>query len=204
MPGALVFLFRNISTIIRDVIVRTLFLFMMTSVDGYFETGQHGLDWHNVDDEFVTFTHEQLGEVDTILFGRKTYEMMASFWPKPEGIAGDPITATFMTEIPKIVFSHEPFTPEWDNTTVITEGTISTIRALKNQEGKEIAIFGSNELCVSLMPSKIIDEFRIMVSPIALGAGNSLFTGLSDRVKLKLVKAREFVSGNILLCYTPA
>lgn len=176
----------------------------MTSVEGYFETGQYGLDWHNVDAEFEAFAHEQNSEVDTILFGRKTYEMMARFWPTPEGMAGDPITATFMNDTPKIVVSHAPFTLEWENTTIITEDIVNHVQELKDQVGNDITLLGSNELCVSLMSSRMIDEFRIMVNPVALGAGNSLFTGLNERVKLKLLKTREFESGNILLYYTPA
>jgi dihydrofolate reductase len=72
---------------------------------------------------------------------------------------------------------------------------------MKGVSGKDIAIFGSNELCVSLMEKDLVDEFRIMVNPIALGAGTPLFTGLSKKVRLKLEKIREFKSGNVLHYY---
>ncbi len=177
---------------------------MMTSLDGFFELPDHGIDWHNVDDEFVTFALEQLSKVGTILFGRKTYDLMAGYWPSLEAISSDPITARYMTKLPKIVVSHEPFTPEWENTTVVTVDIVNYVQDLKNQEGDDIAMFGSNNLCVSLMPSRLIDEFRIMINPVALGKGNSLFTGLNDREKFKLKKIREFTSGNVLLNYIPA
>ncbi|HMF33409.1 MAG TPA: dihydrofolate reductase family protein [Candidatus Lokiarchaeia archaeon] len=183
--------------------MRQLFLFMMVSIDGYFETGPNGLDWHNVDEEFNAFAHEQDSTVDTILFGRKTYEMMVRFWPTPEAENVDPETATFMNETQKIVVSHAPFTAEWNNTTVISKNIVNQVKKLKDQPGNDIAILGSNELCVTLMEAGMVDEFRIMVNPIALGKGNSLFTGLTEKVKLKLLWTRDFASGNILLCYAP-
>lgn len=178
---------------------------MMISLDGYFEGPNHDLSWHNVDDEFNAFAHVQnIGPVDTLLFGRTTYELMAGYWPTPLGRADDQETARFMNATKKIVASFEPFTPEWENTTVIANNVIEEIAKLKAAPGQEIAIFGSNQLCVSLMEKGLVDEFRIMVNPIALGAGSPLFTGLSQRLKLKLIKTREFRSGNILLTYIPA
>jgi len=73
---------------------------MMISIDGFFEGPDHDLYWHNVDEEFVRFAVDQLGATDTILFGRKTYEMMASFWPTDEAKAADPLTAEAMNETP--------------------------------------------------------------------------------------------------------
>jgi dihydrofolate reductase len=175
---------------------------MMVSIDGYFEGVNHDLSWHNVGAEFNAFVHEQQnGHVDTILFGHRTYDLMASFWPKEQGMTTDPETARFMNETPKIVASHTPFTPTWDRTTVVSTDIMQEIEKLKTQPGKDIAIFGSNNLCVSLMEKDLIDEFRIMVSPVVLGSGNPIFTGLSKRIKLNLTKTREFKSGNVLHCY---
>ncbi len=185
--------------------MRKIFLFMMVSVDGYFEGVGHDLSWHNVDAEFNAFAHgQQDGLVDTILFGHWTYDLMAGFWPTPQGTAADPETARFMNETPKIVASHEPFKPEWKGTTVVSNNVVGEIGKLKARPGKEIAIFGSNNLCVGLIEEGLIDEFRIMVNPVALGKGSSLFTGLSRRVGLKLFKTREFQSGNSLHYYSLA
>ena len=160
---------------------------MMVSVDGYFEGLNHDLSWHNVDAEFNEFVHEQnIGLVDTLLFGHRTYDLMASVWPKPEGMAADPETARFMNETPKIVASRTGFAPEWEHTTVITGNVVDEIKKIKAMPGKDIAIFGSNELCVSLMEEDLVDEFRIMVNPVALGAGSPLFTGLTKKVKFRL------------------
>jgi len=171
---------------------------MMVTVDGYFEGLEHDISWHNVDAEFNTFADKQLEEeIGTLLFGHRTYDLMASFWPK-----SDSPTAQLMNSMPKIVASHHAFQPEWENTTVVSENVIGEIEKLKAQPGKDIAIFGSDILCVSLMEKGLIDEFRIMVNPVALGAGTSLFAGLSKRVNLKLIKTREFSSGNVLHYYS--
>lgn len=177
----------------------------MVSLDGYFEGVGHDLSWHNVDAEFNAFAHEQnIGPVGTLLFGRTTYELMAGYWPKPAGAVDDPETARFMNETPKVVASTEPFAPDWQGTTVVSANVIEEIEKLKAGPGKEIAIFGSNKLCVSLMEKGLVDEFRVMVNPVAIGAGTPLFAGLDKRYKFKLIKTRQFSSGNVLLTYVPA
>jgi dihydrofolate reductase len=182
--------------------MRKLFLFMLVSVDGYFEGPNHDISWHNVDAEFNAFAAEQLGEIGMLVFGHTTYDLMASYWPTAKGIADDGTIAKLMNDMPKIAVSHQPFKADWSNTTVISENVGEAIKALKNQPGKDMAIFGSNNLCVSLMEEGLVDEFRIMVNPVALGKGNSLFTGLSKKVSLSLVRTRAFGSGNIAHYYT--
>ncbi len=177
---------------------------MMVSVDGYFEGPNHDLSWHNVDAEFNAFAQEQLGEIGALLFGHKTYELMAGYWPTPSGIADDALTAKLMNEMPKYVVSHAPFRAEWNNTTVVSGDVVGEIASLKKQAGKDLAIFGSNNLCVSLMEQGLVDEYRIMTSPVAIGKGTPLFAGLPKKVSLKLLKSREFRSGNVIHYYRGA
>jgi dihydrofolate reductase len=80
-----------------------LYVFNMISIDGYFEGLNHELDWHNVDQEFNNFASSQLKEIGQIMFGRRTYEMMASFWPNSSDL--EPVTASYMNNLPKVVFS---------------------------------------------------------------------------------------------------
>ncbi len=176
---------------------------MMVTLDGYFEGENHDISWHNIDKDFEAFVDEQDGNVDTILFGKKTYQMMADFWPKPEALQSSPKTATFMNETKKFVASHELFRPEWRNTELLHENVFEKIKAMKEESGKDIAIFGSNNLCVSLIEQGLVDEFRIMINPIALGKGNPLFTGLGKKMNVKLVSVKEFQNGNVLHCYQP-
>jgi dihydrofolate reductase len=92
---------------------------------------------------------------------------------------------------------------DWSNTTVATGNVAEMVTQLKRQPGKDIAVFGSSQLTVSMLKQNLVDELRVMVHPVLLGAGHSLFTGLSSRVQLKLQRTMTFRSGNVLLCYQP-
>ena len=178
----------------------------MVSIDGYFEGENHDLSWHNVDSEFNDFAIEQLNESDTILFGRKTYELMRDFWPTENAKKVDPQAANLMNNTPKIVFSKTLESVEetefWKNVRLVPSNPVEVIKKLKNLPGKDIAILGSNNLVVSLLDQNVIDEFRIMVNPVTIGKGTPLFYGIDHEVNFKLVKTRQFKNGNILLYYT--
>jgi dihydrofolate reductase len=181
--------------------MRKVFLFNMISLDGFFEGTNREIDWHNVDGEFNAFAEQQLKEADMLLFGRVTYELMASYWPTESAIANDPIIAYKMNTIPKIVFSKTLAKVKWNNTRLIKENSTEEISKLKQQPGKDIAIFGSSNLAISLLQHGFIDEYRIMINPVILGQGKTLFDGINDRLNLKLLKTKTFRSGNVLLYY---
>ncbi|MGN6563902.1 MAG: dihydrofolate reductase family protein [Thermomicrobiales bacterium] len=183
--------------------MRNVFLFMMVSLDGFFEGPNQEIDWHNVDDEFNDFAIKQLDEIGALLFGRVTYQLMASYWPTPAALADDPIVAEKMNTIPKVVFSTTLDTVDWANTRLVRGDASAEVMKLKQQPGKDLAIFGSADLTTALLEAGLVDELRIMVNPVALGNGKPLFAGLRDRVNLKLVNSRGFDSGNVLLSYQP-
>lgn len=183
--------------------MRKLFLFMMITLDGFFEGPNGELDWHNVDEEFNEFAIHQTSEVGALLFGRKTYEMMASYWPTESAKRDDPVVAGLMNSLPKIVFSKTLAKVEWENSRLAKGHVAEEITRLKSQSGKDLAIFGSSNLCISLMQMGLVDEFRIMVNPVVLGRGNTLFNGFGDRLDLRLLKTRSFRNGNVLLYYQP-
>lgn len=183
--------------------MRKVFLFMMVTLDGFFEGPGHDIDWHNVDEEFNEFAINQLNDVDMLLFGRVTYEGMASFWPTPFAKENDPIIAEMMNTTPKIVFSKTLEKAEWQNTRLVKENVAEEIAKLKQQPGKDLAIFGSSDLAVSLIQMGLLDELRIMVNPVVLGNGKPLLKGIHDKLNLKLLKTMPFRSGNILLYYQP-
>lgn len=180
-----------------------IFVFDMVSLDGYFAGPKGELDWHNVDTEFNEFAINQLTEVEMILFGEVTYEMMACYWTTDEAKKNDPIVAKLMNDLPKVVVSQKLKTADWSNTKIVRDDVNNRISELKDRAAKDIAIFGSSMLSVSLMEAGLIDELRIMVNPVILGKGRSIFDGLDSRLKLRLVSNRLFKSGNILLCYQP-
>ncbi len=184
--------------------MRKVLFFMLTSLNGFYERGKWEIDWHNVDEEFTRFAIEQLESVDTVLFGRATYEGMASYWPTPAAVADSPATAEQMNSLPKIVFSRTLSKAEWNNTRLVRDNAAEEIAKLKEQPGKDMIILASSDLAASLAERGLIDEYRIMVNPIALGEGKSLFQGMKRDLPLKLLDVRRFASGNVLLSYAPA
>lgn len=184
--------------------MRKLFFFMLTSVDGYFEAPGGNIDWHNVDEEFNDFAIAQLDEISTLLFGRVTYEGMASWWPTPMAKQMDPVVAGRMNAMQKFVFSKTLDKANWENTTLVKANVAEKIKELKAEPGQDIAIFGSSDLAVRITDAGLVDEYRIMVNPIVLGEGKPVFHGIAHRLKLKLINSRVFHNGNVLLYYTLA
>lgn len=183
--------------------MRKVILFMMTSLDGFFEDSEGQIDWHNVDAEFGEFANDQLDSVDVLLFGRLTYELMSNYWPTPGAIANDPITAEKMNAKSKIVFSTTLKRADWVNTRLIRTDIAGEISTLRQQPGKDMIILGSSGLAVSFLKLGLLDEVRVLVNPIVLGDGKPLFRRMDGRLNLKLLKTRQFRSGNVLLQYQP-
>ena len=184
---------------------------MMLSLDGYFEGPDHDLSWHNVDDEFNRFVIEQLKEAELIMFGRRTYQLMESFWPKAATdtkMSKENLEiASLMNNTNKIVFSRTLEKVEekenWRNVRLMHEFDPEEIRRLKQQPGGGIWVGGS-DLAVSFIKAGLIDEFRFMINPVVVGKGTPIFKGLDSKLNLELIKTRQFSSGNILLYYKPA
>lgn len=183
--------------------MRKLFSFNMVTLDGFFAGPGGDISWHNVDDEFNEFAIQQTGTLDVIMFGRVTYEMMASYWPTDAAIKDDPIVADQMNRSAKLVFSRTLDKAEWNNTRLIKDHIAEEIIKLKQQPGKDMALFGSANLMSTLVHLDLIDEHRIMVNPVVLGDGIPLFQGVKKPFKLKLVNSRTFRSGNVMLYYQP-
>lgn len=182
--------------------MRNIFLFMMVTIDGYFEGPDHDISWHNAaNEEFTQFANKQLDETDTLVFGRRTYDMMADFWPTAEASQVASATATRMNALHKVAFSRTPFEASWENSETSTD-PVAYMTELKQKPGKAIAVLGSSGLCATLLEHGLLDELRIMVNPVALGKGTSLFAGLKTRQQFKLESTRNFESGNVLLRYS--
>jgi dihydrofolate reductase len=179
--------------------MRKLIMFNMISVNGFFEGPNHDITWHTVDEEFNDFAIKQIDEVDTILFGRVTYELMESYWPTEAAIKDDPVIAKAMNTKRKIVISSTMKAPTWSNTTLISRDAPAELNRMKHQAGRDLIIFGSASLCSSLIKARTIDEFRILISPTVLVNGTPL---LRDKISLTLKDTRKFGNGNVLLTYS--
>lgn len=181
--------------------MRKLIVFNLLTLDGFFEGPNKEIDWHNVNDEFNEFAISQLNSTDLLLFGRVTYQLMESWWPTEQGIADDPVIANRMNNIQKIVVSRTLGKAEWNNTILIKEEVVEKIMKFKQMPGEDIFIFGSGELSSYLLSNGLIDEYRLMINPVALGKGNTFFKGLNEKLNMKLLRTKTFESGNVLLYY---
>ncbi|MFA6083690.1 dihydrofolate reductase family protein [Mucilaginibacter sp.] len=182
--------------------MRRIILFNMITLDSRFEGPNGEIDWHNTDKEFSQFAVEQLETVDTLLFGRKTYQLMESFWPTEQAKQQSPVIAGLMNNAEKIVCSKTLTRVDWDNSRLITN-IKGELPGLKNKQGKDIMIFGSADLSKTLIKLGLIDEIRLMLNPVVLGKGKPFFRGIKGQLNLQLLKVRLFNSGNILLYYKP-
>ena len=179
-----------------------IFLFMMVTADGYFEGQDHDITWHNTDDEFEEFANAQLDDVETVILGKRTYDLFEEFWPSDYAKKHEPETAKRMAAKRKMVFSHEDFKPKWENVEVVTNNVATLINDLRDQSDKDIALLASSNLCETLFKNNLIDELRLMVNPVILGKGTQLFSGLGQTVPLKLKSSRVFENGNVLNIYS--
>jgi dihydrofolate reductase len=188
--------------------MRRIIAFDLVTVDGFFAGPTGEIDWHNYDDEMGTYSLEQMKSLGALIFGKTTYELMASYWPTPDGVKGEPVVAGIMNSIPKMVFSKTlqevKDGPLWKNVRVLHEIKPEEIIKMKEQEGGDIAIFGSGTIVQQLTNLGLIDEYRLVVNPLILGNGKPLLKEIKDKLKLKLVSTRVFRNGNVLLCYQPA
>jgi dihydrofolate reductase len=182
--------------------VRKLFSFLFASLDGYHETHEHDIGWHRVDDEFDEFDLAQLGEADTFLLGRVTYQMFAEFWPSEKALEIEPVRAAIFNSQPKVVVSRTLREATWPHTTIIGADVDAEIRKLKEQPGRAIELLGSAKLSAYLIQAGLVDELRVMVNPVLLGTGIPAFP-VAGQVDMELTGSRPFGNGNILLTYRP-
>lgn len=179
--------------------MRKLIVWNMVTLDGYFEGPKPWeIDWHEYvwGEELERFSLDQAQEVGALLFGRVTYEGMASYWSTATGEI-----AEFMNSIPKVVFSNTLETAEWNNTRLMTGRAEEEVARLKQEPGKDLFIFGSGNLTGSLTSHGLVDEYRIGLNPLVLGGGTPMFKPSDQRMRLKLLEARPLQSGIVLLRY---
>src|SRR6266705_5006548 len=187
--------------------MRKVILSNSVTLDGFFEGPNKELDWHIVDEEAKEYAKELRNNVDTLLFGRVTYQLMADYWPAADTNSStsksDLEFADKMNNLPKIVFSKTLQEVKWNNSSMVKENIAEEISKMKQQPGKDLVIFGSGSIVSTFMQLGLIDEYRIILNPIVLGNGNPLFKGINEKQNLKLLKARMFSTGVVILFYEP-
>jgi dihydrofolate reductase len=184
--------------------MRKLSVFNNVSLDGYFTDANGDMSWaHNNDPEWNAFAGENASGGGTLLMGRITYELMASFWPTAHAMESMPAVAKGMNDMPKVVVSRTLDKPSWSNTTLVKGDLAAAVRKMKQERGPDIAILGSGSIVSQLAQEGLIDEYQIALHPIALGGGRTLFDGVRDRLTLRRTTTRTFGNGNVLVCYVP-
>ena len=181
--------------------MRKLVMFNLQSLDGCFEGPRPwDLEFHDAawGEELEQFSNDQGNEVGTLLFGRTTYEGMASFWSKQTGT-----TADFMNAVPKVVFSRTLDDATWNNTRLVRSEAADEVAALKQEPGKDLFVFGSARLCDALIRRGLFDEYRICIAPIVLGNGSPLFKPGVGPLRLELLESRTLTTGALILRYAP-
>jgi len=178
----------------REIIVSNY-----VSLDGFFAGPNGEIDWFMWDEETAEYSKGLAASIDTILFGRVTYELMASYWPTVT--TEDPVITEYMNRSPKIVFSRTLKKTDWKNTKLIMELNKEEILDLKKQPGKDMVIYGSGSLVSALAQWGLIDDYRIFVNPVVLGNGKHMFKGLKERLELALLRTKTFQCGVVLLHY---
>lgn len=182
--------------------MRTVYAYLLVSLDGYHADADGGVDWFTTDDELERYSAAQGDAIDTIVMGRRTFELMASYWPTPEASRDDPVVAGFMNDLPKIVPSRTLTAHPWGPTEFVADDVVGRLRALKSGPGKDVAVFGSSTLVASLLPTGILDELRVVVQPVVLGSGRRFLDGAGGTA-LERIAVREFAGGSTLLTYRP-
>jgi dihydrofolate reductase len=187
----------------KTKIMRRIITSNLVSLDGYLAGPGGDLSWHTVNDEFFGYAEDMLNSAGVLLFGRITYDLMASYWPTETVRKNDPVVAGKMNGLPKIVFSKTLEKAEWENTTLFNGDVEKNIRQLKEQPGKDIVILGSGTVVSALTQADLIDEYRFIINPVILGSGVYQFTGNVGRKKMELTDVKQFSTGVVILCYKP-
>lgn len=185
--------------------MRKLLVFNSVSVDGYFTDAKGDMSWaHQSDPEWNEFIADNSKSGGELLFGRVTYQMMESFWPTPAAAKQFPDVAEQMNKLPKVVFSRTLDSVSWQNTRLLKGDLAEEVRKLKEEAGEQMVLMGSGSIVAQLAPEGLIDEYQVVVNPIVLGDGRTMFEGVKERLNLKRTNSRTFGNGNVLLCYQPS
>jgi dihydrofolate reductase len=182
--------------------MRRLLVFNAMSLDGFIADAKGDMSWaHRQDEEWSSFAAGNASGEGVLVFGRKTYDMMAGYWPTPMAVENSPLVAERMNTLQKIVFSRSMEKAVWQNTTLLKGELGDEVKRLKQQAGPDLVILGSASLVAQLSDARLIDEYQIALGPILLGAGKSMFASIRERLALKLAGARSFQNGNVFLTY---
>jgi dihydrofolate reductase len=196
---------------------RRIVIFEWMTADGYFAGMDGNLDWVVPDDAQARAAANEIGRFDTVLFGRRIYEQFAGFWPRvldddDSATVPDPhrpgrrsrehrTIAVALDAMTKLVFSRTLKEPGWRNSHILRSFDPRAIEAMKQQPGKDMIVFGSGSIVSQLTEHGLIDEYQLVACPVFIGQGRPLLGGVSRPVRLNLIDAAKYESGDLMLRY---
>lgn len=193
--------------------MRRIMMFNHVAADGCFTTRDGRLDWVVQEPAIDQSAVDGMPGGDTILFGRRTYDMFESYWPHAlddptpaphgTGSSANRAMAVWINAATKIVFSRTRQDVPWQHSRLLRQFDPAEVAALKQQPGKDMLIFGSGTIVSLLAQHGLIDEFHFVVSPLFLAGGRPLIGGLSQNMPLRLLEVKAYPSGNVSLRYAP-
>jgi dihydrofolate reductase len=193
---------------------RRIVTFNWMTANGDFAAADGNLDWVVPDADQAKAAVDNIPLFDTVLFGRRTYELFEKFWSRADdsSTAPDPhhpgqrtlehhAIAKWLNETTKLVFSSSLKNATWKKSRIVHEVDPRKIEKMKREAGKDMTIFGSGSIVSQLTEHGLIDEYQFVLCPVFLGSGRPLLTGVSKNSKLELVEAKPYLSGDVLLRY---
>ncbi|MFF4656876.1 dihydrofolate reductase family protein [Streptomyces sp. NPDC001381] len=187
--------------------MRKIVLMMSVSLDGFIEGPDRDISWHRVDDELHQHFNDTVGQLDGLLHGRVTYDLMAEYWPTADADPETPAVAAefarIWRDIPKYVYSRTLQHAGW-NTTVVREVVPEEVRALKDQPGSGGLGLSGSDLAAAFLRHHLVDEIRLYVHPVLVGGGKPLFPHSDTVTALHLAGSHAFGNGVVLLHYDVA
>ena len=190
--------------------MRKLVLTEWVSLDGYTAGPDNDMGFvgESFNDEMGKYEDDIVNTGDTLVLGRVTYESFAGSWPhvpdKPDVSEAEKAYARKLNAMRKIVFSRTLSTADWNNSELQRDIDPEAVKRRKQEDGKDMLIYGSASIVQQLTNLGLIDEYQLLVHPVVLGGGKPLFRDITDKRRLKLVSAKPFSSGVVLLTYQPA
>ncbi len=190
-----------------DITMRKIIVSNLMTLDACIAAPGGEIDWFVTGEDFFEDSHEVFQRVDTMLFGRVTYEGMLNFWTTSQALAADPAITEWMNTTPKVVFSRTLDKVEWgkwDNARLAQGDIGEAVTKLKQEPGKDIIIYGSSTIVSQLTQHGLIDEYWLFINPVILGSGRHEFAGITRQVKLRLTGTKVLQGGVVRLMYEPA
>lgn len=184
--------------------MRKLSVFNSVSIDGYYTDPNNDYSFAHTgadDPELVAFTKSNARGENALVFGRVTYDAMVAWWPTPAAAKAMPEISKGMNQAPKFVFSRTMKRADWQHTTLLAGDPGEELATLKASPGPDLTILGSGQIVAQAAAAGLLDEVQLMIVPVILGAGKSLFSGVARKPWWKLSRSKTFANGRVFVAY---